>query len=230
MPNGGHEARLSADFLEAVRARRGTPRLAPSPAETALLVIDMQNVFVAPGAPLEVPAARGIVSNINRLASALRQAGGTVIWVYTTLAEAGSARDWVYLTDFVAPERRETIRAALRPGHEMHELWPELEVRDGDLRCAKDRFSPFSQGASELDATLRGAGLSHLVIAGTLTNVCCESTARDAMMLNYRVTVVEDANAARTDEEHLRGLATVAQLFAHVTSTDALLAAFGEPV
>lgn len=218
-----HTARLSPEFLASVRARRGGPRPAPSPGETALLVIDMQNVFVAPGAPMEVPAARGIAGNINRIAAELRKAGGKVIWVYTTLPEAGSERDWVYLSDFVAPERREKIRASLRPGHEMHRFWHDLDVRETDLTCAKDRFSPFSPGASTLDAMLRGAGLNHLVVAGTLTNVCCESTVRDAMMLNYRVTMVEDANAARSDEEHLRGLATVAQLFADVTTTEAFL-------
>lgn len=222
-----HEARLSQEFLEAVRARRGNGRPSPAAGETALLVIDMQNVFVAPGAPLEVPAARGINTNINRLAAALRNAGGKVIWVYTTLAEAGSERDWIYLTDFVHPDRRETIRAALRPGHDMHAIWPELDRLETDLACPKDRFSPFSPGASGLDAMLREEGVSHLIVAGTLTNVCCECTARDAMMLNYRVTMAEDANAARTDEEHLRGLATVAQLFADIASTDALVAGLG---
>ena len=171
---------------------------------------------------MEVPTARGITPNINRLAEAFRHVGGKVIWVYTTLAEKGSDRDWVYLTDFVRAERREAIRAALRPGHEMHELWAELDVRPTDLLCAKDRFSPFSAGASDLDAMLKQAGISQLVIAGTLTNVCCECTARDAMMLNYHVSVVEDACAARTDEDHLRGLMTVGQLFAEIVTTDAM--------
>lgn len=227
-----HETRLSDEFLAAIRQRRGAQRPGPAPGETALLVIDMQNVFVAPGAPLEVPSARGIADNINRLADALRKAGGKVVWVRTTLADAGSDRDWVYLYDFVHPERRETIRAALQPGHDMHAFWPALDIRDTDLTCTKDRFSPFSPGASTLDAVLRRSGISGLIVAGTLTNVCCECTARDAMMLNYRVTMAEDANAARSDEEHLRGLATVAQLFADIASTDALvgaLAAFEAP-
>ncbi|MEC9343911.1 MAG: isochorismatase family cysteine hydrolase [Pseudomonadota bacterium] len=214
-----HQARLSTAWLEEQRARRGLAGFALAAPETALLVIDMQDVFTEPGAPLEVPAARGIVDNINRLAGALRPVGGKVVWVYTTLAEAGSARDWIYLTDFVGPERRESIRSALRPGQAGHALWPGLDVRNEDMRCEKDRFSPFSPGASSLDSILREAGISHLLIAGTLTNVCCECTARDAMMLNYRVTVVEDANAARTDDDHLRGLTTVAQLFADIRTT-----------
>lgn len=218
-----HTSRLSEKFLAEVRARRGAAGFPLVPGETALAVIDMQNVFVAPGAPMEVAAARGIVPNINRLAQALRQAGGKVIWVYTTLAQAGSERDWVYLSDFVRPERRETIRASLRPGHKMHALWSELDIGENDLTCEKDRFSPFSPGASNLDETLRRAGISHLVVAGTLTDVCCECTVRDAMMLNYHVTAVEDANAAGSDEDHLRGLTTIARLFADITTTDTLI-------
>ncbi|GIL03030.1 MAG: hydrolase [Alphaproteobacteria bacterium] len=222
-----HQTRLPDTVRQAARARRGREPGVLEPARTALLVIDMQNAFLAPGAPLETPAARSIVDNINRLAAAMRQAGGRVVWITTTLAPAGSARDWIYLTDFVGGDRRETIRAALRPGSDHHRLWPGLEARDGDLACVKDRFSPFSPGASDLDAMLRGAGIDHLVIAGTLTDVCCECTARDAMMLNYRVTVVEDANAAGTDEDHLRGLTTVARLFADVATTDEVVARLG---
>jgi len=222
-----HKVRVADELLDAAKARRPPP--APIFAEkTALLVIDMQNVFVAPGAPLEVPFARGIVGNLERLAGALRKAGGTVAWVTTTLPEKGSPRDWTYLTDFLPAERREVIRAAMRPGSPFHELWRELRPAPGDLTIVKDRFSPFSPGASNLDATLRAAGISHLIVTGTLTNVCCECTARDAMMLNYRVTIPQDANAARTDEDHLRGLETVAQLFAVVSDTEAVVAALGE--
>lgn len=219
-----HEARLTDEFLDSVRTRRGGGKGTLPPEKTALLVIDMQNVFVAPGAPMEVPAARGIVANINRIAATLREAGGKVVWIYTTLPEAGSERDWVYLTDFVKPERREAIRASLRPGHEMHAFWPELDIRESDLTCDKDRFSPFSSGASNLDDTLRQAGITHLIVAGTLTDVCCECTARDAMMLNYHVTVVEDANAAGSDEDHLRGLTTVARLFADTATSEETVA------
>lgn len=221
-----HRTKLPAEILESARARRATGEGPPPARRTALLVIDMQNVFVAPGAPLEVAAARGIVDNINQLADSLRRAGGTIVWVYTSLAEAGSDRDWNYLADFVRPERREAIRSAMRPGSDMHALWPGLDRREPDILCEKDRFSPFSPGASQLDTILRQAGITHVVVAGTLTDVCCECTARDAMMLNYRVTVVEDANAAGSDEDHLRGLTTVARLFADITSTAALSEAF----
>jgi ureidoacrylate peracid hydrolase len=208
-----HKARLPAEFLAAAKARRGDAGYRLDPSKTALIVVDMQNAFVAPGAPLEVPAARGIVDNINRLAQALRQAGGKVVWVMSTMPQKDSARDWIYLSDFLASANRETVRAALRPGSVHHELWPQLDRQPGDLASYKDRFSPFSPGASDLDARLKDEGIREVIVTGTLTNVCCECTARDAMMLNYRVIVPEDANAA----------GSVARLFAEVVTCDELI-------
>ena len=205
-------------IIAARHAQRGGPA-SYRPDETALLVIDMQEMFLAPGAPLEVPAARNICDNINRLASALRGAGGTVAWVYTTLPKAGSPRDWIYLSEFVAPERQQLIRSGLSEGHALHRLWRDLDPAPQDWRVSKDRFSAFTTGASELDTRLRSAGIANLLICGTLTNICCESTARDAMMLNYRVTIVPDANAARTERDHINGLWTAAQVFCDVADT-----------
>lgn len=221
------QARLPQEILQAARARRGSVPSPAAGAQMALLVIDMQNAFLEPGSPLETAPARDIVANVNRLCAAMRQAGGRVIWVTTTLAQAGSERDWIYLTDFVGADRRETVRDALRPGNPLHAIWPQLDVQKRDGFCVKDRFSPFAAGASDLDSRLRADGVTHLVVAGTLTDVCCECTARDAMMLNYRVAVVEDANASTDDASHLRGLTTVARLFAEVVTTEELAARLG---
>ena len=218
-----HRVKLPEKLLAEARARRGDAGHRIDPEKTALLVVDMQNAFVAPGAPLEVEAARGIVANINRLADTLRHAGGKIVWVMSTLPQKGDARDWAYLSAFLTDKNRESVRASLRPGGPHHALWPELDRREGDLACYKDRFSPFSPGASDLDTLLRHADIEEVIVTGTLTNVCCECTARDAMMLNYRVIVVEDANAADSDEDHLHGLTTVARLFAEIASTDELV-------
>ena len=73
-------------------------------ARTALVVVDMQNYFVAEGFPLEVPLARDIVPNVNRLARAVRAAGGTVAWVQMTVA--GALQHWAnYHTHMLTPER-----------------------------------------------------------------------------------------------------------------------------
>jgi ureidoacrylate peracid hydrolase len=84
----------------------------------------------------------------------------------------------------------------------------------------KKRYSAFIQGSSDIDRQLREAGVDTVVIVGTLTNVCCESSARDAMMLNYRVLFVSDANAALSDAEHNATLATILRVFGDVATTE----------
>jgi ureidoacrylate peracid hydrolase len=75
-----------------------------------------------------------------------------------------------------------------------------LEPLPGDLWVKKIKYSAFIAGSSDIDAQLRCSGIDTLLIAGTAINVCCESTARDARMLDYRVIMLSDANATLTDE------------------------------
>ena len=82
----------------------------------------------------------------------------------------------------------------------------------------KHRFSGFTPGTSELDAHLKARGIDTLIISGTLTNCCCESTARDAMQLNYKVIMACDACAALTDEAHAGTLDSMALIFADLGS------------
>jgi ureidoacrylate peracid hydrolase len=226
-----HKVTLSQELRNALRRRRGRDHVFETlePARAALLVVDMQNHFVAPGALAEVAAARGITGNINRLAEGLRRTGGLVVWIRSTFTRDGAGAWPMFFDNFVPPEAREALRRALTPGQPGHAFWPELDIRDGDLIVDKTRFSAFIQGASDIEPLLRRRGIDTVLVTGTLTNVCCESTARDAMMRDFRVVMVEDANAARTDEDHLAGLRTVAQVFGDVMTTDAVLARLETP-
>ena len=194
------------------------------PAKTALIVVDLQNGFMAPGQPAETPNARDIVPNVNRIAAATRAAGGIVVWVQNTIT-AEAEQSWaVWFDDFCGgAEWGERMRRAFTPGDFGHAIYPGLEVRPGDLAVRKTRFSAFIQGASDLDRLLQERGIDTLVITGTATNVCCESTARDAMMLNYKVFFVSDGNACRTDEEHNATLGILLVMFADVRSTDEMI-------
>ena len=89
---------------------------------------------------------------------------------------------------------------------------------------SKKRFSPFIVGSSDLHDQLKVLRVENLIVAGTATNMCSESTARDAMMLDYKVVMVEDANAARYDDDHLAGLTSFYQSFGDVRTTDATIA------
>jgi ureidoacrylate peracid hydrolase len=79
------------------------------------------------------------------------------------------------------------------------------------------------QGSSDLPQRLRAQGYDTVLIVGTVTNVCCESSARDAMMLNFKTIMVSDANAARTDAEHNATLGSFYAIFGDVMDTDFLI-------
>ena len=221
-----HKIAIPSYAIERALARRG--RLHPfedlDPARTALVVVDLQNGFMVPGQPAEIAQAREIVPAVNRLARATRAAGGAVVWIQNTITPE-SEQSWsVWLGNFADDHWGPRMRQAFTPGDFGHALYPDLNVLPGDLTVRKTRFSALVQGASDLDAILRTRGVDTLIIVGTATNVCCESTARDAMMLNYKVFFVSDANACRTDEEHNATLAIMMIMFADVRSTDEMIA------
>jgi ureidoacrylate peracid hydrolase len=221
-----HKIALSDELIAQVQQKRGgrrylyTNRLEGP--KTALLVVDLQNVFMLPGMPVEVPAAREIVPNVNRLAEAMRKAGGKVVWIKMTAED--STAPWSAFYGRFPEDERKLVKDALTRGSHGHDLHADLDVRPDDLVVEKTRYSVFIQGSSTLHDTLQRLGVDTVVITGTLTNVCCESSARDAMMLNYKTVFVADANAARSDEAHNATLATMLQVFGDVPTTDEVIA------
>jgi ureidoacrylate peracid hydrolase len=211
-----------------VCARRGRALVfdRPDPRRTALLVVDMQNAFMMDGvAHSPIPMAREIVPNVNRIAAAVREAGGLVVWITMVVTEE-SLVDWsVCNEDLSTPERRRKRYEAMREGSIGLELWVGLDAQDGDARIRKTRYSAFIQGSSQLEALLRGRGIDTLIVTGTVTGVCCESTARDAMMLNFKTIMVSDACAARSDAEHGAALVAFYVTFGDVMTTDEVVAA-----
>ena len=219
-----HRVAIRQEIIDRVMARRGRLRWFDrlDAAKTALVTVDMQSTFCAPGGPAEVPAARGIVPNINRLSAGLRRLGCPVIWVLHANTQSSGRSDWpLFFEHVVAAEVRERTLESLEPGRQ--QVWPELDTAAEDIIIAKNRYSALVPGSSTLERVLRALGVDTLLIAGTKTNVCCESTARDAMMLDYRVIVLSDATAARTLEEHVASLNNLALFFADVMSVDEAL-------
>lgn len=191
--------------------------------KTALVVVDMQNYFVAENVASSVPLSRSIVPNINKMARAMRAGGGTVIWVQTTAA--GALEHWGnHHKHQLTAERRARRLAQLDEGAEEFKLYPKLEALGTDLRVKKIKYSALIAHSSNLDEVLKQRGIESLIITGTATNVCCESTARDAMMLDYRVIMLSDGNAAQTDAEHAASLNNCALFFGDVMSTDEAIA------
>ncbi len=220
-----HPYRLPAAAKSSVAGKLGSSHSlsALSPKQTALLVVDMQNYFMAPGQQLETPVAREIVPNVNRLAGALRDAGGTIVWIRNRTPE-GSSLEWPSYSSRYSPEKWSIRDAAMKPDAFGFEFWPELDMRDGDLEVVKTRFSAFIQGSSDIRAQLAPLGVDTVFVTGVATNICCESTARDAMMLNYHVAMISDGCAAPTDELHAATLTGFHQFFGDVLETDEAVA------
>ena len=214
-----HDVKIPDYVIERIMAKRGKLNVYEEfeAEKTAFLVIDMQNFYVA-----EVDTAISIVPNINRIAMTCREKGVPVIWVIMRCAEEeGAPSQWpIYHQYFFTEAKGHNHLTKLSPGNSGYELYPELDVREEDRIVTKRRFSPFVIGASDLHDILQGMGIENLIVAGTATNMCSESTARDAMMLDYKVVMVEDANAARYDDDHLAGLTSFYQSFGDVRSTD----------
>lgn len=218
-----HKVGIRQEIIDRVLARRGRLHLFDrfAPAETALVVIDMQPTFVAPGAPAEVPASRGIVANIQRLADALRSRGVLICWVTHANAQTAGGSDWDGFFDyFVADAVREKTLASLAPGSPDTLLWHELVPGPGDVSLFKNRYSALIQGSSDLQKNLDARGIRNLLVTGTKTNICCEATARDAMMLDYNTALVSDATAALSDDEHRATLETFIQQFGDMLTAD----------
>lgn len=191
------------------------------PPRTAHIVINIQNAFLAPGEPLEVPTAREIIPNINRISKALRTAGGRVVHVQNTANSVTAARCSNYWSSSGLARGR--ILDSFVRGSQAHALWPPLDVEPRDLRVPKRHFSAFAAGSSALHALLKRIGIDTLIIAGTPTNICCESTARDAMSLGYKVIFADDATAGLGDEEHNATLGNMLVMSADVMCTSEIL-------
>ena len=221
-----HNRGIRQEIIDRVLARRGKLHLFDRfvPEETALVVIDMQPTFVAPGAPAEVPAARGIVATIQRLANAMGPLGVLICWVTHANSQTEKGSDWNGFFDyFVADDLREKTLVSLKPGNPDTLLAHTFETDADDISLFKNRYSALIQGSSDLQKVLNDRGIRNLLVTGTKTNVCCEATARDAMMLDYNTVMISDATAALSDDEHRATLETFIQQFGDVLTADETL-------
>lgn len=195
-------------------------------ARTALLVIDMQNDFVKEGAILEVPKIRRQIPKIKRLIETCRRLGIPVIY----------SRQ-VYRVDLkVKPLVLEMLplleKEGLRDGTEGAEVCDELEPEAGDIIVRKMGFSAFYN--TELESILRNINgrrqVDTVIICGTVTNICCESTARDAFERDYKVVFGSDITSAWTNEFQTLTLKNIEYAFGRVMTGDKIIDAlkYGE--
>ena len=219
-----HKVHIPQEIIDACIRFRGRRHAFEhiDPQRTALVVIDMQNSWVQPEfSPLRIPGTLDIIPNINALAAAVRGAGGVVAWTRSTFPQDWTTRSY---ERFGSPGWRDRIIADTVPGSYGHRIFDRMDIHAGDIVVDKNRPSAFVQGSSVLEAELRARGRDTLIITGTLTNACCESSARDAAALGFLNIMVSDAMATRTDIEHNATLVNVMQLVADVRSTEDVIA------
>ncbi len=221
-----HKSAIDPDVMARIVERRGRLHLFDTidGPRTAHVVVDLQNGFMASGQIAEIATAREIVPNVNRISAAVRAAGGLVVYLQNTF-DAEAVAGWgAYFDYFGTPERTARMIEAFTPGHFGHDLYAELEVLPDDLKVWKRRYGAFVPGSSDLHALLQARGIDTLIVTGTATNVCCESTARDGMMLNYKILFVADGNATHSDATHNATLTALAHGFADIVTADEVVA------
>ena len=172
-------------------------------AETAVIVIDMQNAYASIGgyvdlAGFDISGAQSTIANIKRTLGAARGAGIQIVYLQNgwdpDYVEAGTplSPNWHKSNALKAMRRNPNLKGQLlaRGGWD-YELVDELAPQPGDIRVHKTRYSAFFN--SQLDSILRARGIRNLIFVGIATNVCVESTLRDGFHLEYFCTVLEDA-------------------------------------
>lgn len=210
--------------IDRIMAKRGRLHVfeALRPADTALVVIDMQNAFVK--GKVKAETALAVMPTINTLAARLRDLGGRVAWVQLRAGDSeGKSIAELYHKYFFSEAGAEAHRSSLTPGEWGYEICDELDVQEDDIKAWKSRHSAFVPGHGDLHGQLTAAGIENLLIAGTVTNFCCETTGRDAMMLDYRAVMLSDCCAARFPEDHAAGLTTFFQSFGDVYTANEII-------
>ncbi|WP_255302827.1 cysteine hydrolase family protein [Pseudomonas sp. AU12215] len=205
---------------------------------TALIVIDMQRDFCAPGgyadqAGLDIDRLRAPIPAISRLLDSARSLG--LLVVHT---REGHRAD---LSDLHASKRHRAEFAGAPIGHQGplgrllvrgeygHDLIDELRPLPGEPVVDKPGYSAFAY--TDLDLLLRSRGIGHLVLCGVTTEVCVSSTLRAAVELGYACTLVSDACGSPSAELHAAALAMVeveGGLFGRVQGSPAVLAGWEE--
>ncbi|MHC1559313.1 cysteine hydrolase family protein [Actinomycetospora sp. C-140] len=194
-----------------------TTDLVLDPARTAVIDVDMQRCFVE-DTPLAAPGGRALVDRINALTRACRDAGALIVhtrgWMRPDRSDVGPVMDRL-----VPPFIVELYTAGV-PTAELH---PALEVGADDVVLDKPRYGAFH--ATELELILRHRGIDTVIITGIATNICCETTAREAAVRDFHVLFVDDATATRemagVDASTLQAAtcASLSMVFARIVQT-----------
>jgi nicotinamidase-related amidase len=206
-----HPSGINQESVDKVTGRRGRLHAFETldPITTALVVIDLDMGTVKTG----TAGTPQMASRVNALAATLRQHGGTVAWVTTPIHRASSTFRAVF-GDAATASYEDQARSG-----QSEAIWTALKTQEQDVYASKQGHSAFFPGKTDLHEQLQARNIRSLIIVGTVTNVCCESSARDAYELGYEVTLVSDALNGQSDWQHQATLATFYRCFGDVRPT-----------
>ncbi|KAK9275898.1 hypothetical protein L1049_023172 [Liquidambar formosana] len=174
----------------------------PDPKTSVLLVIDMQNYFSS--------MAKPILSNLNATIDLCRRASIPVIFTrhsHKSLSDHSMLAEW-WDNDLIIDGTVES------------ELIPEIGRLGGDEVVGKNTYSAFR--GTGLEERLLGMGVKEVIVTGVMTNLCCETTAREAFVRGFRVFFSTDATATSSDELHEATLKNLAYGFAYLVDCNRL--------
>jgi nicotinamidase-related amidase len=202
------------------------------PSKTVVIVVDMQNDFVAPGAKLQSAQALAAVPKLAGLLKTCRQKGVRII--YTAHVHRRDGSDMGLFDDLYGPIADRSSLVDNSPGAD---IYKDLAPAPGEHVIKKHRYSAFF--GTDLDIILREWGIDTVIVTGTTTENCCHATARDAMFRNYKVAFLSDVTgtfdypdvgygAVAADQVHRTTLAILAFSTAHVMTADECLSRIAE--
>lgn len=182
----------------------------------------MQKDFVDEGAIMEVAMARHRIPTMRRVIDRCREAGVPVIYTRHVLSDRFEVSP---LETAYQPKLKVT---GMREGSAGIKIVPELAPQPNDTVISKHRYDAFHNTQLEtLLRNIRGSGqVDTVIIIGTVTNICCESTARSAFMRDYKVAFISDANGGLDDASHNATLEIISRVFGRVMTADELIEQF----
>ncbi|MEW5936218.1 MAG: isochorismatase family cysteine hydrolase [Candidatus Thermoplasmatota archaeon] len=204
-----YEPRME-EWREAISGLLGM-RAPPLPCNPALLVIDMQRYFLDPEAPAYHESAQHVIFKVQALIDAFEDKGLPI-----------------FATRYASSDNDPTVRwwgERLEAESEWAALDPRMRLPAGTVVLSKHLYGTFF--CTDIDRRLRALGARSVVICGVMTDLCCETTAREAFHHGYDVYFVADGTATSNERLHVAALATLAHGFAYIVSTEDLLRMIG---
>lgn len=183
------------------------------PKHTAVLVVDIQNLFV--GFPLHPPVEE-VLPRLHRFIHAARSAGATIVRIQNVIPDEMYSEIW--------QRQHGSPTSFLAPGSENAAFYAGFEPEPGDVVITKPRYSAFI--GTPLETVLRTRGIRTVIVAGLTTDVCVSSTARDAFQRDFHTITLGDCAAEQTQARHESGLATLSSVFGMVCDSADVVAAW----